>query len=133
MPQSSPVATTTQADTCATKETPDHCPNRITETITAQDVSKVTTQDEAIVTETDVEKTVDSNTWHTLLDTELDVVARCLQHNPKSYGAWHHRVWILRQKTARTTPEIEAKAWASELELCNLFLTKDERNCECKY
>lgn len=73
-----------------------------------------------------------SSHWVSLLQSELSVVSGCLQHNPKSYGAWHHRVWIMQNITdeQHSTSEQTEKAWQTELQLCNLFLTKDERNCK---
>lgn len=68
--------------------------------------------------------------WKQLLSAELHVVSACLQHNPKSYGAWHHRSWVMEQLCRGESPKDRQKAWDSELGLCNLFLTKDERNCK---
>lgn len=70
-------------------------------------------------------------TWKQLLSAELHVVSACLQHNPKSYGAWHHRTWVMEQLCHSASLEDKQKAWDSELSLCNLFLTKDERNFHC--
>merc|ERR1712024_3798 len=29
------------------------------------------------------------------LKKELELTFQCLQNNPKSYGAWHHRCWTM--------------------------------------
>lgn len=46
----------------------------------------------------------------------------CLKSNPKCYGTWFHRVWII-----ENFPEHNLQ---SELTLCNEYLNFDERNCK---
>lgn len=57
------------------------------------------------------------------MKAELGFLESCLRVNPKSYGTWHHRCWLLSR-----LPEPN---WARELELCARFLEVDERNCTC--
>lgn len=58
----------------------------------------------------------------TLFERDLGFTELCLQVQPKSYGAWHHRVWIL-----ENSPEPD---WNREVTLCTVYLRKDERNCK---
>lgn len=57
------------------------------------------------------------------MKAELGFLESCLRVNPKSYGTWHHRCWLLSR-----LPEPN---WARELELCARFLEADERYCTC--
>ncbi|XP_010571619.1 PREDICTED: geranylgeranyl transferase type-2 subunit alpha [Haliaeetus leucocephalus] len=52
---------------------------------------------------------------------ELAFVVGCLGVNPKSYGAWHHRGWVLRRAPA--PPPAPA-----ERALCDRLLAADPRN-----
>jgi geranylgeranyl transferase type-2 subunit alpha len=57
------------------------------------------------------------------LKEELELTFQCLQNNPKSYGAWHHRCW--------TMLKLKNPDWDNELALCSKFLLLDERNFHC--
>jgi len=57
-----------------------------------------------------------------LVQAELSLTADCIKKNPKSYGAWFHRQWMI------TYFEFDPKA---ELDLCALLLNADQRNFHC--
>lgn len=59
--------------------------------------------------------------WSEVLQSELKMVETCLMKNHKSYGAWHHRCWVMEN--------FPNPPWAAELKLCDSYLKLDERNC----
>lgn len=59
-----------------------------------------------------------------VFDKDLSLTRACLEVNPKSYCAWHHRSWILENTVAPN--------WQREVNLCTEYLKKDERNCKCQ-
>jgi geranylgeranyl transferase type-2 subunit alpha len=59
------------------------------------------------------------------LQTELTLTQAALQRNPKAYGAWMHRKWIVQHAQASSS------VLQSELALTAQFLKLDERNFHC--
>ncbi|GLV42371.1 Rab geranylgeranyltransferase subunit alpha [Carabus blaptoides fortunei] len=58
-----------------------------------------------------------------ILDNEVKLTEQCLLANPKSYGSWYHRYWVL-----KLHPHAD---WPKELALCTKYLTMDDRNFHC--
>lgn len=56
---------------------------------------------------------------NSILDEELKVAENALKKNYKSYGAWHHRTWVLSKGHCSTD---------RELRLLNMFQKQDSRN-----
>lgn len=65
----------------------------------------------------------DEETSEQILKEELRFTIDCLKKNEKSYSVWQHRIWCLSKM-----PQSE---YQNELQLCNTFLIKDERNFHC--
>ncbi|KAI3672571.1 hypothetical protein L6452_38662 [Arctium lappa] len=61
----------------------------------------------------------DSDHVKSIIDEELRVVENALRKNFKSYGAWHHRKWVVSKGNSSTE---------RELRLLNLFQKQDTRN-----
>eukprot|EP00041_Stephanoeca_diplocostata_P023485 m.578112 g.578112 ORF g.578112 m.578112 type:complete len:601 (+) comp22304_c0_seq1:597-2399(+) len=72
---------------------------------------------------TNVWKDMPSDELQQKCHAELLFLNQCLQHNPKSYGVWHQRRWVMGM--APSPP------WEEELDNCNKFLKLDERNFHC--
>lgn len=70
-----------------------------------------------------LKETDPEDTFQELCDDELGFLQSCLRVNPKSYGTWEHRCWIMDH-----TPKPD---WQHELKLCNKCLELDERNFHC--
>ncbi|CAL8102107.1 unnamed protein product [Orchesella dallaii] len=64
-----------------------------------------------------------TNFLDVVLQKELDFTEFCLKINPKSYGAWHHRTWLMK--------ETNFSKVTSELKLCAKYLEYDDRNFHC--
>lgn len=77
----------------------------------------------------------DDDDNETLMEKELSLTAASLQNNPKSYGAWFHRKWVLCQATRMAatdkTTKLVKDLLQEELRLTELFLQRDERNFHC--
>ncbi|RDD47027.1 Geranylgeranyl transferase type-2 subunit alpha [Trichoplax sp. H2] len=58
-----------------------------------------------------------------LYNNELALLLACLRINPKSYGVWCHRRWIM--------THMKYPNWQHELDLCNKYLEYDSRNFHC--
>ena len=55
-------------------------------------------------------------------DGEMKLSQEAIMKNPKSYGAWWHRVWIMQRFQCD---------YIAEIGLCTQFLMEDERNFHC--
>lgn len=55
------------------------------------------------------------------MENEISLTEQCLISNPKSYGAWHHRFWILDHHPKPN--------WQKEFDLCIKYSALDDRNC----
>lgn len=67
-----------------------------------------------------LKNSVDEEKLKSVIGTELYLTEVCLKNNPKSYGTWHHRCWVLDKM-----PSIN---WKKEVAVCNKYLDLDERN-----
>lgn len=56
-----------------------------------------------------------------LSTAELALSFKALLKNPKCYGAWHHRIWVM---------DLGATDVQAELHLCDKMLMADARNCQ---
>lgn len=65
----------------------------------------------------------DQESWEKSLTGEMTMVENCLMKNHKSYGAWHHRCWVMEN--------FSSPPWTAELALCDKYLKVDERNFHC--
>ena len=66
------------------------------------------------------------------LTGELELTSSAIQANPKAYSSWFHRKWTLTHFFARSAEEEQKqKLLVQELDLCKLFLLKDDRNFHC--
>lgn len=69
------------------------------------------------------------------LSEELTLTRKCLERNPKAYGAWFHRKWcLLQQRTLHLHPDNqddETMVLQQEMHLTERFLNLDERNFHC--
>ena len=69
-----------------------------------------------------------------ILKREINSISPIIKKNPKSYLLWYHRVWCLSKafeiETAQNVP-IEKCIIIPEIDLCNNFTLKDDRNFHC--
>jgi geranylgeranyl transferase type-2 subunit alpha len=78
----------------------------------------------------------DQQSKNKFLETERVLTQAALQRNPKAYGAWFHRKWVVQTflsttSTTTTVPNSVTGILQEELDLTSLFLNLDERNFHC--
>ena len=65
---------------------------------------------------------------------EIKSIFPIMAKNPKSYLLWYHRIWCLEKcieiEIKQKTP-LEKSVLIGEIELCNKFFKKDDRNFHC--
>lgn len=67
------------------------------------------------------------------IKNEMMLLTKLGKEDPKSYEIWYHRYWMIKQTshiekvTSKDCPLTE-KIIGKDLEVCELFLNKDERN-----
>lgn len=69
-----------------------------------------------------------NNETSSSLSNELGLTQAALESNPKAYGAWLHRKWILSSSLLLSSSTDDATLLQNELQLIQMFLQKDERN-----
>ncbi|XP_060517793.1 geranylgeranyl transferase type-2 subunit alpha [Cylas formicarius] len=69
------------------------------------------------------EKDIEEEDLMKFLENEISLTEQCLLSNPKSYGSWHHRYWVLMK---HPKPD-----WDKEFNLCTKYLNYDDRNFHC--
>ena len=84
-----------------------------------------------------LEHFISTNPWSQTIDLikrEIKSIFPIMMKNPKSYLLWYHRVWclskVLEIETAQNVP-LEKCIIMPEIELCNKFTLKDDRNFHC--
>ena len=65
---------------------------------------------------------------------ELQILNKILKISPKSYTLWYQRQWII-EHAVRLEEELEEQEnkhiLTQEMKLCQMMLTRDERNFHC--
>lgn len=70
----------------------------------------------------DDECRISSELGSIIRDQELNLSKEAIMKNPKAYGAWWHRIWVMQRF---------ASDYQQELKLCSQFLDADQRNFHC--
>lgn len=70
------------------------------------------------------------------LKEELTLTQKCLERNPKAYGAWFHRKWCILQQQQSSNDDVvnnnnDDVLLKGEIALTTQFLNLDERNFHC--
>jgi hypothetical protein len=96
------------------------------------DFSTIWTYRKEIILHLKSEKSQDD--FYKLLVGEIKQISQLMMKNPKSYVLWYHRIWCLGLSSEierETGKSLAESLLIQEIQLCNMFFEKDDRNFHC--